>query len=174
MFSNQDINWTPNKEYIFIFESQDLSDFADIIYPLGCPKFNFGITLKAQIIVQVLKDYTLRVKMNHIQFHKPAGPTTIQTALMILASKETTSGTSNHEFDVFQNFLEEPLMISVKREKFRKVTVSKDEPEVVTKIKASLVADLQDISSSLRLRHLKNQPISSILQIPSQVKQIDT
>ena len=112
--------------------------------------------------------------MNHIQFHKPAGPTTIQTALMILASKETTSGTSNHEFDVFQNFLEEPLMISVKREKFRKLTVSKDEPEVVTKIKASLVAELQDVSSSLRLRYLKNQPISSILQIPSQVKQIDT
>ena len=112
--------------------------------------------------------------MNHIQFYNPAGPTTIQTARMILASEEITSSTSNHESDVLENFLEEPLMISVKRGQFRKVTVSKYEPEVVTKIKASLVADLQDISSSLRLRHLKNQPISSILQIPSQVKQIDT
>ena len=111
--------------------------------------------------------------MNLIQFHNPAGHTTIQTALMILASKEITSGTSNHELDVVENFLEEPLMISVKRGQFRKVAVSKYEPEVVTKIKASLVAELQDVNSSLRLRYLKNQPISTVLQIPSQLKQID-
>ena len=111
--------------------------------------------------------------MNHVQFYNPAGPTTIQTARMILASKEITSGTLNHELDVLENFLEEPLMISVKRGHFRKVTVSKYEPEVVTKIKASLVAELQNVSSSLRLKHLKNQAISSVLQIPSQLKQID-
>ena len=111
--------------------------------------------------------------MNHIQFHNPAGPSAIQTACMILASKEITSGSSTHELNVLENFLEEPLMISVKRGQFRKVTVSKYEPEVVTKIKASLVAELQDVSSSLRLKHLKNQAISSILQIPSQLKQIE-
>ena len=168
--SNLDINWMPNEEYIFKFASQDLSERSD--FQFGTPQISVGIKLKANVIVQVLSDYTIRAKMDHIQFYTSAGSATTQTSRMNPNSRETSFGTLNNELDEFRNFLEQPIMITMKRGRFRKITVSKNESEIVTKLKMSLAAELQDVKSSLSLKYLKKQAISSILQLPSQLQQL--
>ena len=168
--SNLDINWKPNKEYIFNFVSQDLSEHS--AFRFRTPQIIVGIKLMANVIVQVLSDYTIRVKMDHIQFCTPAGSATTQTARMNQNSREKSFGTLNNELDEFKDSLEQPIMITIKRGRFRKITVSKNESDIVTKLKMSLVAELQDVKSSLSLRYLKKQAISSILQLPSELKQL--
>lgn len=166
-------NLKPNAEYVFDFDSRDLSETVTNRYRIRTPKINFGMKLKAKIDVQVFSDSTYRVKMSNIQFYTSAGLTSIQTAYKILESNQATFGALNHGVDDFLHFLEEPLMISAKRGQFRKITISKDEPESVTNVKKSLVAELQTINSSLRLKFIKKKPIFSILQIPSHPKQIE-
>ena len=169
--SNLDIIWKPNEEYIFKFVSQDLSEHS--YFGFGTPQISVGIKLEANIIVQVLSDSTIRAKMDHIQFYTSTGSATTHTARMIPDSRETSFGTSINEMDEFKNALETPIMIEIKRGRFRKITVSKNEPEIVTKLKMSLATELQNVKSSLFLKYLKKQAISSILQLPSQPIQFE-
>ena len=111
--------------------------------------------------------------MDHIQFYTSAGSATTQTASMIFDSRETLFGKLNNELDEFRNSLEQPIMITIKQGRFRKITVSKNEPEIVTMLKMSLAAELQDFKSSFRLKYLKKRAISSILPLPSQPKQLE-
>ena len=170
---NDTINWNRNEEYNFLFESGDLSQLPDATYRLCSASIPFGIKLEANIMVQVFDDFTLRVKMNHIEFYTSAGPASIETARTILDSKTTSSGTSISGFDGFEISLEEPMMITVKRGRFRKITVSKSEPEIVTQIKMSLVEELQNVNSSLRLKNPKKNAMKEILELPSQPKQVE-
>ena len=169
--SNLDAIWKPNEEYIFKFVSQDLSEHS--YFRSSAPQISVGIKLKANIIVQVLSDSTIRAKMDHIQFYTSAGSATTQTASMIFDSRETSFGELNNALDEFGNSLEQPIMITIKRGRFRKITVSKNEPEIVTMLKMSLAAELQDFKSSFRLKYLKKRAISSILRLPSQPKQLE-
>lgn len=170
--SNMIANLKPNAEYVFGFDSRDLLETVTNHFQIRTPKLNVEIKLKAKIDLQVFSDSTYRVRMSNIQFYTYAGPASIQTAYNILESNQAKFGTPNHGVDEFKNFLEEPLMISVKRGQFKKITVSMDEPESVTNIKKSLMAELQTIDSSLRLQFINKKPISSILQISSKPKQI--
>ena len=111
--------------------------------------------------------------MNHIEFYTSAGPASIETARTILDSKTTSSGKSISGFDGFEISLEEPMMITVKRGRFRKITVSKSEPEIVTQIKMSLVEELQNVNSSLRLKNPKKKAMNEILELPTQQKQVE-
>ena len=169
--SNLDISWKPNEEYIFKFVSHDLSEYSDSTF--RTPQISVGIKLKANFIVQVLKDSTIRAKLDHIKFFTSAGSATTQTASMIIQSRETSFGRLNNDLDEFKNTLEQPIMITLKRGRFRKITVSKNEPEITTKLKLSLAAELQNVKSSLRLTYLKKQHISSILLLPSPPKQLE-
>ena len=112
--------------------------------------------------------------MNHVQFYTSSGPVTLEAAHEILGSGEfSLIRASSHEIEEFKKNLEEPLMITLKRGLMKNMFVSKDEPTCVTKVKKSLFAELQKLNSTLSLKHLKKQPIVSVLPIPSRLRKVN-
>ena len=70
----------------------------------------------------------------------------------------------------YRMFLEEAMLVHVKRGLVRSFFVSKNEPAAVTNIKKYFLTQLQrDVSHSLEL--MKKQPVSSPLSIPSKIKE---
>merc|ERR1719192_1952810 len=113
-------------------------------------------------------------QMKHIRFYKSNGPVTLEAAHDILGSGDfSLFGASSHGIKEFKNDLEEPIMISLKRGLMKNMLVSNDEPTCVTTIKKSLFAELQKLNSTFGLKHLKKQPIVSVLPIPSRPKKVD-
>ena len=130
--------------------------------------------MKAQVKVQSFSDHTLRVQMNHIRFYTSTGPATFEAAHEILGSDEfSLFGASSQGLTEFKKYLEEPMMISLKRGLMKNMIVSKDEPTCVTAIKESLFAELQKLNSTFGLKYLKKQPIVSVLPIPSRPKKVN-
>ena len=113
--------------------------------------------------------------MNHIKFYTSAGPATMETARTILDSETTSSRATISVMDGFEYSLKQPIMVTIKQGRFRKITVSKNEPEIVTKIKMSIVEELQNVNSSLHLKNpmMSRFPLTSILQLPSELKQLE-
>ena len=172
--SNTDVKWRPNEENIFEFTSENLAEYIESPHRLSSPNHYAGLKLKAQVKVQSFSDQTLRAKMTHIRFYRSAGPVTLETAHEILGTGEIfLFRTLNHGIKEFKNYLEEPMMISMKRGLMKNMIVSKDEPTCVTAIKESLFAELQTLNSTFGLKYLKKQPIVSVLPIPSRPKKVN-
>ena len=175
--SNIDVKWKPNEENIFEFSyliSAMSAEDNDYMHLSSDPNISNGLKLKAQVTVQSFSDQTLRAKMNHIRFYTSAGPVTLETAHESLGDAEVfLFRTLNHGIKEFKNYLEEPMMISMKRGLMKNMIVSKDEPTCVTAIKESLFAELQTLNSTFGLKYLKKQPILSVLPIPSRPKKIN-
>ena len=129
--------------------------------------------MKAQVKVQSFSDHTLRVQINHIRFYTSTGPTTFEAAHEILGSDEfSLFGASSQGLTEFKKYLEEPMLISLKRGLMKNMIVSKDEPKCVITVKKSLFAELQNVDSTFGLKHLKKQPILAVLPVPSRPKKI--
>ena len=134
--SNTDVKWRPNEENIFEFSSENLAENIVSSHLLSSPNHNAGLKLKAQVKVQSFNDHTLRVQMNHIRFYTSSGSITLEAAHEILGSGEfALFGSLSHGIKEFKNYLEEPMMISMKRGLMKNMIVSKDEPTYVTAIK---------------------------------------
>jgi len=172
--SNIDVKWKPNEENIFEFSSENLAENIESPYLLSCPNHIAGLKLKAQVKVQSFSDHTLRVQMNHIRFYTSSGSITLEAAHEILGSGEFAFfGASSHGLREFKDGLEEPMMITLKRGLMKTMIVSKDEPTYVTTIKKVLFAELQNLNSKYCLKHLKKQPIVSVLPIPPRLKKVN-
>ena len=165
--------WKPNVETIFEFNSRDLTDGLKVESPFSNPQHNPSVKLKALVNVQSFSDHTLRAQLNQIQFYTDAGPISFMTAHDVLGSGEVVSGAPEHDLSTFKRFLEEPMMVSVKRKKLKNFLVANKEPHCVTNIKKSLMAELEKSNGSLGLKLLKKQAILKPLRIPSQPKKID-
>ena len=112
--------------------------------------------------------------MNRIRFYTAAGPISLMTAHEILGVGEVAFSARSHGMTEFKRFLEEPMMFSEKRGLLKNLVVSKYEPDCVTKIKKSLMAELQKSSASSQgLKLLKKQAILKPLQVPAQPKKTD-
>ena len=112
--------------------------------------------------------------MNNIQFYTSSGPVTLEAAHEILGSGEfSLFGASSRGIKEFKNDLEAPMMISLKRGLMKNMIVSKDEPTYVTTIKKVLFAELQKLDSTFCLKHLKKQPIVSVLPIASRLRKVN-
>ena len=172
--SNIDVKWKPNEENIFEFSyliSAMSAEDNDYMHLSSDPNISNGLKLKAQVKVQSFSDQTLRAKMNHIRFYTSAGPVTLETAHESLGDAEVfLIRTLNHGIKEFKNYLEEPMMISMKRGLMKNMIVSIDESSCVTAIKKLLFAELQKLNSTFGLKHLMKQPIVSVLPIPSRPK----
>ena len=129
--------------------------------------------MTAEVKVQSFTDHTLRAQIKGIRFYTAAGPISLMTAHEILSVGEVTFSGRSHGMSEFKRFLEEPMMIALRRDLLKSMLVSKDEPECVTKIKRSLMAELQKANTSQRLKLLKKQAILAPLEIPFQSKKID-
>ena len=172
--SNTDAKWRPNEENIFEFTSENLAEYIESPHRLSSPNHYAGLKLKAQVKVQSFSDHTLRAQMNHIQFYTSSGSVTLEAAHEILgADMFSLFGTSSHGMKEFKNDLEEPMMISLKRGFMKNMIVSEDEPTCVTTIKKYLCSELQKFNSNFGLKHVKKQPIVSVLPIPSRPRKVD-
>ena len=166
-------------EYIFEFNSKDLTPIPETHEVLSNPTPNFGIKLKAQVRVQSFNDHTLRAKLDQVRFYTTAGPITHKTAHEILGANELAYDSYNHEEGEFNEegefmkYLEEPMMFSLKRGLLKNMIVSMDEPKCVTKIKKLLLGELQNVNSTFGLKFLKKQPILAVLRTTLKSKKID-
>ena len=138
--------WAPGTESVFRFESQVLTGIPDIRNSQFA-----GLKLHAKVHVQAFPDYTLRIKLEQPRFITLNGEITISEAPRIIGNGGSKSGAKENLPEEFRRFLEEPMLVHLKRGLVESFFVSKDEPVAVTNIKRSLLAQLQlDISASQR------------------------
>ena len=169
----EDSQWKANVESVFDFNSQELSGDKNADGTFSYPNLNSGIKLKAQVKVQSFADHTLRAQINRIRFYTAGRPISLMNAHEVLGEGEVAFSARSHGVSEFKRFLEEPMLFSEKRGLLKNLVVSMNEPECVTKIKKSLMAELEKPSATQGLTLLKKQAIMNPLQIPSQPKKID-
>ena len=139
--------WSPRTESVFRFESQLLKGIPDIRNTQYA-----GLKITAQVRVQAFQDYTLRVKMENPRFVTLNGQITLSEANRIIGNGGPHSGHKDVSLGSFQRYLEEPIVVHLKRGLIENFFVSQDEPVSVTNIKRSLLAQLQlDVTGSQRI-----------------------
>ena len=80
--------------------------------------------------------------------------------------------TFKHDNHNILRYLEEPMVVLMKGNVFKKLVISRDEPENVTILKKSLVKELKWNGSSPHLRLLKTSGILKPIEIPFQPYEI--
>jgi hypothetical protein len=139
--------WSPLTESVFRFESQVLKGIPEIRNTQYA-----GLKITAQVRVQAFQDYTLRVKMEHPRFVTLNGDISLTEANRIIANGGPHSGAKDVSLGSFQRYLEEPIVVHLKRGLIENFFVSRDEPVSVTNIKRSLLSQLQlDVTGSQRI-----------------------
>ena len=136
--------WAPETESLFRFESQVLTGIPDI------DKSHYaGVKLMANVRVQAANDYTLRVKLEQPRFMTLNGEISLTQAYRVIGNGGPRANAKEHLSQQFRKFLEEPMLVHLKKGLVQSFFVARDEPVAVTNIKRSLLAQLQlDISGS--------------------------
>ena len=138
--------WAPGTESLFRFESQVLTGIPDIRNSQYA-----GLKLKANVRVQAFPDYTLRLKLEQPQFITLNGEISLTEARRIIGTGGANSGAKEQLPQEFRRFLEEPVLVHLKRGLVESFFVSQDEPVAITNIKRSLLSQLQlDITGAQR------------------------
>ena len=132
-------------ESVFRFESQVLTGIPEIKQSQMA-----GLKIMANVRVQALPDYTLRVKIDDAQLVTLNGEIELNDANRIVERGGANSGSLHESFPPeFKKHLETPVLVNLKRGVVEEFFVAQDEPVSVTNIKRSLLSQLQlDISGS--------------------------
>merc|ERR1719370_2239392 len=109
-----------------------------------------GLKIMANVRVQALQDYTLRVKIDNAQLVTLNGEIDLTDANRIVENGGANSDSLRDNFPPeFKRHLETPILVNLKRGVVEEFFVAQDEPISVTNIKRSLLSQLQlDISGS--------------------------
>merc|ERR1712212_146131 len=109
-----------------------------------------GLKIMANVRVQALQDYTLRVKIDNAQLVTLNGEIEVTDANRIMENGGANSDSLRDNFPPeFKRHLETPILVNLKRGVVEEFFVAQDEPMSVTNIKRSLLSQLQlDISGS--------------------------
>ena len=165
--------WSPNAETVLRYKSNDLtSSFQDAqqLNGFNDPK---TVHMVADVKVQAFNDDTLRVKLEHMRFYGRNGEVSMMEAHQILDPMSSGSGHSMHGAQVFKTFLQDPMLIFVKKGRAKNLLVSKNEPEGVTKIKKVLANDLMKNGQPEYLQVVKKNAIIRPFRISTNAKKID-
>ena len=137
--------WTAGMESVFRFESQVLTNIPEIKQSQMA-----GLKIMANVRVQALQDYTLRVKIDNAQLVTLNGEIELTDANRIVENGGVHSDSLRDNFPPeFKRHLETPISVNLKRGVVEEFFVAQDEPMSVTNIKRSLLSQLQlDISGS--------------------------
>ena len=132
-------------ESVFRFESQVLTNIPEIKESQMA-----GLKIMANVRVQALKDYTLRVKIDNAQLVTLNGEIELTDANRIVENGGANSDSLRDNFPPeFKRHLETTILVNLKRGVVEEFFVAQDEPMSVTNIKRSLLSQLQlDISGS--------------------------
>merc|ERR1719334_925103 len=109
-----------------------------------------GLKIMANVRVQALQDYTLRVKIDNAQLVTLNGEIDLTDANRIVENGGANSESLHDNFPPeFKKHLETPILVNLKRGVVEEFFVAQNEPMSVTNIKRSLLSQLQlDISGS--------------------------
>merc|ERR1719167_1638719 len=109
-----------------------------------------GLKIMANVRVQALQDYTLRVKIDNAQLVTLNGEIDLTDANRIVENGGANSDSLRDNFPPeFKRHLETPILVNLKRGVVEEFFVAQNEPMSVTNIKRSLLSQLQlDISGS--------------------------
>ena len=127
----------------------------------------------ADVKVQASNDETLRVKLEHIKFYARNAEVSMTQAHQILDPTGAGTGHKTHGAQVFKTFLQDPMLIFVKKGRAKNLLVSKNEPEGVTKIKKVLANDLMKNGQPEYLQVVKKNAIIRPFRISTNAKKID-
>ena len=150
-------NWIPETEKVFQFESKIPNDFLD------------GLRIKTQARVQAFADHTLRMKCesSHL-FHRING--TLELPVGPAVSKSLLG------------YLEETVLVQLKRGHVKSFFVGREEPNAVTNIKRSFLSQIAfNIPTSLTtvaktpntgmiIELLRSEAINARLPLPSKTR----
>ena len=140
---------------------------------MGYLNIESPVHMVADVTVQAFSDKTLRVKLEHIKFFANNNEITMIDAHRILDMISPQNGGAVHGAQAIKAFLEDPIMVLVKKGKAKKIVVPQNEPDCVSKVKMALVAHLMQTGSSANLQVVKKQAIIDPIEITSAVKKID-
>ena len=131
---------------------------------------NPDVQMTAEVRIQSYPDHTMRAKIENIKFY------VIDEDADLINDRGNLDGynemTLKHDNEQFLRYLEEPMIVLMKGNVFKKLVVSRDEPENVTILKKSLVKELKRNGSSPHLRLLKTSGILKPIEIPFQPYEI--
>ena len=150
-------NWIPETEKVFQFESKIPNDSPD------------GLGVKTQVRVQAFADHTLRIKFesSHL-FHRING--TLELPVGPIVSKSLLG------------YLEETVLVQLKRGHVKSFFVGREEPNAVTNIKRSFLSQIasgtpESSHTALKTHHtgmiialLRSEAITARLPIPSKIR----
>ena len=150
-------NWIPETEKVFRFESKIPNDSHD------------GLEIKTQVRVQTFADHTLRMKFEGSRlYHRING--TLDFPVGPVVSK------------LLLGYLEETLLVQLKRKHVKSFFVGREEPNEATNIKRSFLSQIAfDIPESshtaLKTNHtgiiielLRSKAITARLPLPSKIR----
>ena len=150
-------NWIPETEKVFHFESKIPNDSPD------------GLGIRTQVRVQTFADHTLRMKFDGSSlYHRING--TLDFPVGPVVSK------------LLLGFLEETVLVQLKREHVKRFFVGREEPNAVTNIKRSFLSqiafDTPEFShTALKTHHtgmmiklLRSEEIKARLPLPTKIR----
>ena len=151
-------NWIPETEKVFQFESKIPNDSPD------------GLGVKTQVRVQAFADHTLRMKFksSHL-FHRINGTLELPVGPVVLKS--------------LLGYLEETVLVQLKRGHVKRFFVGLEEPNDVTNIKRSFLSQIAfDVPASshtvakrpntgMIIELLRSEAIDARLPLPSKTRQ---
>ena len=150
--------WIPETEKGFQFESKIPNDSPD------------GLGVKTQVRVQAFADHTLRMKLESSQlFHRINGTLELPVGPVVLKS--------------LLGYLEETVLVQLKRGHVKSFFVGREEPNAVTNIKRSFLSQIAfDILASshnvaktphtgMMIELISSEAIDARLPLPSKTRQ---
>merc|ERR1711962_1207586 len=98
---------------------------------------------------------------------------TMMDAQRILDMIGQQNGGVVHGAQAIKAFLEDPMMVLVKKGQGKKIVVAQNEPDCVSKVKMALVSHLMQTGPNANLQVVKKQAIINPIKITSAAKKID-
>ena len=131
------------------------------------------VHMVADVKVQAFSDKTLRVKLEHIKFFSNSNEITMMDAHRILDMIRPQNGGAVHGAQAIKAFLENPIMVLVKKGQAKKIVVAQNEPDCISKVKMALVSHLMQTGPNENLQVVKKQAITNPIKISSAAKKIN-
>ena len=130
--------WAPETESLYRFQSQILSGIPEIRNTQLA-----GVTLKANIRVQALRDSTLRVKIERPELISLNGQVGLTKAGRVIGNGGALANAKTSLPQEFQAHLEKPFLVHLKRGLVKSFFIDPKEPVSITNIKKSFLSQIQ-------------------------------
>ena len=167
--STQYYGWTPNKEFVYRYESQVLTGIPDIR-----DNQYAGLRLSSEVRVQAFSDYSLRVKFEKTRFLTVNGEVNLSHWGRLNKDSENEQGIQQAEIPShLKSFLEKPFLVHLKRGVVENFFVEAEEPTTITNIKRSFLSQIQLDLTGSRKAEIESNTVQQKQQKQQQQNKLD-